>query len=95
MTTEIMLYIIENNQILEIHYLGMGRVLHHFPEGSFSMNAFKRLTDTFLSEIKQGLEVGYADAWITSDILNNYELEREILTEITSHPTANFQIIYE
>ena len=95
MTTDVHVYVIEDNKLVERYYLGMTGVLHHFPQGHFSMNGFLKLVTIFIHEIREETEVGYADAWITSDLLYRPELEDEILDFIQAHPKANFQIRWE
>jgi hypothetical protein len=95
MTTEITLYIIENNQILDYFYLGGGSVLEYFLKGNYSMKGFKRLVDRFISDIEKGMVTGYVDSWINNGILRNPSLKEEMFNTINSHPTANFQILWE
>lgn len=95
MSRDVMIYVIENNQIIESYYLGESGVYEYFPEGHFSMTAFLKLVTKFIWDIREKTVNGYADAWINNDILFRLELEDEIIDFIQAHPNANFQIRWE
>jgi hypothetical protein len=93
LSDEVWLYIIENNTLIDRHYLGGRWVTTTFPYGNYDMNTFLQMVETHIQKLKDGIDIGYADGWIT--LYATDEVDYDVIVEITAHPKANFQIKWE